>query len=243
MHETTCCIKTFERPEAAKRLVGSIRKYYPDIPIIVADDSEASALEFSDPNTTLLRLPYDTGLSAGRNAAVDAADTEYVVVLDDDFVFVRRTDLARFEPFVDSGLFDICGGQILVHGEPDTHLAWMHQEGDTLHYQHAREAEGPTACDLVLNFIFGRAETFRRIRWDDDLKLGEHLDFYLRCQEQGARVGFIPSVYIDHCPMRSKKYNSIRHPKAAKYRRLFQLKRGIEHISGTARWEPKELRS
>src|SRR5205823_5665748 len=38
--EVTVVVKTFQRPEALRRLVASIRRFYPDIGLFVVDDSE-----------------------------------------------------------------------------------------------------------------------------------------------------------------------------------------------------------
>lgn len=238
-NEIICCVKTFERPEAAKRLIASIRAFYPDIRIRVADDSRVPGINFTDSAVGCLsydNLPYDTGLSAGRNHLIDRVETPYVLILDDDFVFVEQTRIERFIPLLAHGVFDILGGLMLSSGSPNPHAAWMEQKGDTLYYEHVTRCEGPVRCDLVMNFICAKTEVLQRVRWDDELKLGEHLDFYMRAQEAEARVGFLPSVAIDHRPVRSKEYNGMRHEKARHYRQLFQEKRGIRHIVGSARW-------
>ena len=42
--DITVVVKTFERPECLRRLVSSIRRFYPGIPVFVVDDSR-EALE------------------------------------------------------------------------------------------------------------------------------------------------------------------------------------------------------
>jgi glycosyltransferase involved in cell wall biosynthesis len=46
----TILIKTFRRPDLCKRLVDSIRQYYPDIKIIVAiDDDSGDTFDAASP--------------------------------------------------------------------------------------------------------------------------------------------------------------------------------------------------
>ncbi len=79
----TAIIKTFERPRILRRLVSSIRRLYPDLKVIVADDSRSPV---PVDGVTTIELPYNTGLTAGRNAALREVVTPYFLLLDDDFV-------------------------------------------------------------------------------------------------------------------------------------------------------------
>ena len=60
----TALVKTFERPHILRRLVASIKRLYPTLPIVVVDDSrEPSSLA----EVHTIPMPYDSGISAGRN--------------------------------------------------------------------------------------------------------------------------------------------------------------------------------
>ena len=63
----TVAIKTFERPELVTRAVSSLRKIHPTIPVIIADDSKEPISFDNDKYTESLHLPFDTGISFGRN--------------------------------------------------------------------------------------------------------------------------------------------------------------------------------
>jgi GT2 family glycosyltransferase len=107
----TAVIKTFERPTTLKRLLKSIRRFYPELRIIVVDDSKIP-VELDD--TLVIQMPYDTGISAGRNQALKEVTTEYILLLDDDFIFYDRTDLEpAMEAMMNQPKIDIMGGQVI----------------------------------------------------------------------------------------------------------------------------------
>jgi len=55
-------------------------------------------------------MPFDSGLSAGRNLLLSKVRTPYFVLCDDDFVFDDRTNISHVLQFVRSGEFDIIAG-------------------------------------------------------------------------------------------------------------------------------------
>ena len=107
----TAVIKTFERPKALQRLLTSIKRQYPSLHIIVVDDSR-NPIKLDGVETII--MPYDSGVSAGRNEGLKHVTTKYILILDDDFVFDRHagleTALAIME---DHAEIDIMGGQVV----------------------------------------------------------------------------------------------------------------------------------
>ena len=77
--DLTIIIKTFERPHAVKRLFDSIRIFYSDLPIIIADDSRNPITSLGD--AKIITLPYNVGLSKGRNSLIDIVQTKYFLLL------------------------------------------------------------------------------------------------------------------------------------------------------------------
>jgi len=109
--ELTAIIKTFERPKELKRLVQSIRRFYPHMKIIVVDDSREPTL-LDGVNTIV--MPFDSGISAGRNRALSDVTTKYILLLDDDFVFYRKTDFnAALKYIAEYEDIDIMGGTVV----------------------------------------------------------------------------------------------------------------------------------
>ena len=98
MKDLTIIIKTLDRYVCLKPLIKSILKKYKDIPILIGDDSLISCKEqvkkdFPNANITFIELPYDCGISYGRNVLVSKVKTKYFCLCDDDFIFDKKTDL------------------------------------------------------------------------------------------------------------------------------------------------------
>lgn len=54
------------------------------------------------------------------------------------------------------------------------------------------------AVDVVANFFIAKTEKIRALRWDGDLKLGEHQDFFLRAKQAGLKVATCSDVKVYH---------------------------------------------
>jgi len=227
----TLCVKSFERPECLSRLLESITEYYPDLPVLVADDSETHP-DVPLP-ARLLRLPYDTGLSEGRNILLQHVETPYFVLLDDDFIFCEQTRLELLLPLVASGAVDILGGDIISNGKSMRYHGWLWIHGTTLYHKHRKVNGSPVLCDLIMNFFLANTDTVRNVGWDPEQKMFEHQDFFLRCKDAGLRVGFYPGCGIIHDPIRPPEYASIRYPKARECHKRFMKKRSLTQIVGS----------
>lgn len=70
--QLTVVIKTFERPAVLQRLLDSIRRSYRRLAIIIVDDSRVPV---NPEGVRAIVIPYNNGISAGRNAALEEVDT------------------------------------------------------------------------------------------------------------------------------------------------------------------------
>jgi hypothetical protein len=187
----TAIIKTFERPKVLKRLLASLKRRYPELKIIVVDDSrQPIKLE----GVQVLELPYDSGISVGRNEGLKQVRTPYVLIADDDYVFYRHTDLDAILALMEQhAQIDIMGGEQIDlpwfkktdyrHGFYRSgfyHLGlWFSTSGP------AKLSAGTSIGDLTVrdkvpNFFIARTERLRLVSWDPALKKEEHADFFAR---------------------------------------------------------------
>ena len=220
---TTICVKAFERPDCVDRLIRSIKKYYPNVPIFIADDSKNPPMRN---DAVVFPLSYDSGISFGRNHIVQKVKTPYLVMLDDDMEFIDQTRIEILWEELHYGNYD------LVAGKPLTHISRPDFEGhfeiydDTLHLLYGpvdSTVEYPVFHTIENNFIV-RTEKMMEVPWDNELKIGEHLEWCIKAWQSNLKIGFIPYVrVIDGSDRPLDVYNKARN--RAKYFRDRSLKK------------------
>jgi len=211
--------------------VASIRKYYPDVAIAIADDSECAAI-CTTKTMHKYALPFDVGLSAGRNYLVDRIETPYTVMLDDDFVFTEQTDLERWLHAMKRDKYALIGGCCV---RPDGRE--QHYEGYMVDDRKRRALRlirlVPTdlaPVHITLNFFIAQTSILRAVRWDERFKVGEHEDFFWRLSRK-FRVGYDPHVRIvHHRGERSKRYQQHRNKRAHNFQQEALAKHGWDRM-------------
>jgi glycosyltransferase involved in cell wall biosynthesis len=180
LDDVTAVVKTFERPRILARLLASMQRVYPTLSVLVVDDGK-EPVDVSHPRGRVMRLPYDVGLSAGRNAALEALETPYFVLLDDDFVLTADCGLERVvETMRGCNDLDIVGGQVLTLPTfrkdvgAGNRTAFGGLEG------RPSSVGGLPIYDRVANFFVARTTRVASVGWDPKLKLLEHTDFFRR---------------------------------------------------------------
>jgi hypothetical protein len=181
--ELTVLVKTFERPRILRRLVASIKRTYPMLEVVVVDDSrEPARLE----GVKTIAMPYDSGISAGRNEGLRHVTSKYVLLLDDDLVFSRHTRIGPALALMERNPeIDIMGGRLIelpyfrtressaaAGGIFPTDLRPAVPIGSSI--------GGLTVCAKVPNFFVARRDRLALVQWDPRLKLMEHADFFTR---------------------------------------------------------------
>lgn len=222
MRSVTFVVKTFERPHCLKRLIESIKKYYPEVPILVADDSKE---ETQYEGVKYYKLPFDSGLSAGRNFLLKRVHTKYFLLLDDDFIFTEETKIEKLLDVARSG-FDIVGGQVRgldYHGI-------LELEDGVLRYIRGDRGQhmGYPLYDLVLNFFIGRTKEIRNIGWDDELKLAEHSAFFIKAKGK-LKITYVSDVIVEHMPDKQTNYAEYR-KRGNIFFQMYMRKAGIREV-------------
>ncbi|MBN1260001.1 MAG: glycosyltransferase [Anaerolineae bacterium] len=186
----TAIVKTFERPRAVARLVESLRRLYPDLRLLVVDDSREPA---PLPGVEWITLPYDSGVSAGRSAGLQRVQTPFTLLLDDDFVFYRHSGVrAAFSAMQQYPEIDIMGGaalQLPHFHAPDYRTAGLYPT-TAAPVRPIGSHIGPfPVYDKVPNFYIARTGRLRLVDWDPQIKRMDHADFFTRAR------GVLTSVY------------------------------------------------
>ncbi len=192
LEQLTAMIKTFERPGILNRLVASIKRCYPDLHILVVDDSRES-----EPiaGVEWVTLPFNSGVSAGRSAGLSRVKTPYMLLLDDDIILYRQSGLrAALEAIKKYPEIDIMGGRVLnlpfIKAADYRGIGLFPTSAKPLYPVGSFIGPFPV-YDKVPNFFIARTERLRLVNWDPQLRLIEHADFFTRAR------GVLATVYND----------------------------------------------
>lgn len=177
----TFAVKTFQRPDVARRLVRSLRPHFSGR-IVIADDSR-QPMAAVDPLVTVLAMPFNSGVSVGRNAALDAVETEFTFVADDDIVFSAALGLTQAMAYLDAtpeadivGIMRVelprwyaidHGPDALFPGRPP-----LRPWGDLVN--------GLPVRQMIEQVYLARTASLQRVRWDERLRMVDHRDFFSR---------------------------------------------------------------
>lgn len=211
---------TIERPPLVQRLVRSVRRHFPDMPIYVADQSRqiGPMRDFYEAQRVqVVPMPFDAGVAASRNRLTATIVEEFFVLCDDDFIIDAETSfdnaLAILAARPEIG---IVGGRLrdTSNGDPyDRHweMYLQYDPGNRkltavpiFHFAPQARLLGDIeyyACDTVMNFaVFRRSPFADGVGWDERFTCnGEHEDFYLRLKHNGGpAVAYLPSMVAVH---------------------------------------------
>ncbi|RXN25284.1 beta-1,4 N-acetylgalactosaminyltransferase 2-like protein [Labeo rohita] len=180
--QVTVLTKTFLRYKELNVLIQSIRMYYPDIMIIIADDSMKPE-PVTGKNIEHYIMPPTRGWFAGRNLAVSQVTTKYFLWVDDDFQFLKGTRIESFVEIMEAvPELDILGGDVSGN---QYYFTFEYEEGDEEEggcltrikkgfHQQLPNFPNCFLVDGVVNYFLGRTDAVRRVGFDPYLKRVGH---------------------------------------------------------------------
>jgi len=193
-------VKTYQRPRHLDRLIRSIKKYYPSIPVLVADDSPTPNIRN---DVQYYILPPESGLSKGRNYLLRKVQTKYFLLLDDDHIIVPATNLKKMvEILEDNPPLDIVAGDYIFQGIKRQRYHGMYRKkfNFIFHYLYRSKGKlnGYSLYDVVQNFFVGRTDRVKEILWDENIQFArEHEDFFLRAKGR-LKITYLSEFHVDH---------------------------------------------
>ncbi|KAA0707181.1 Beta-1,4 N-acetylgalactosaminyltransferase 1 [Triplophysa tibetana] len=203
----TIATKTFLRYDKLQDLIDSIRKFYPTVTIVIADDTK-DPKPVKGPYIEHYLMPFGKGWFPGRNLAVSQVTTKYVLWVDDDFIFTSNTKLEKMVDILERTTLDLVGGgvrEVTGYTANYRHIITTDagdEEGDCLHirkgYHHVIEGfPNCVVADAVINFFMARTEKIRKVTFDPRLARVGHLAFFI--DGLGTlHVGSCDDVIINH---------------------------------------------
>jgi hypothetical protein len=207
--QITFAVTAFNRPDKLMMLLKSLWSRYPTAKVVIADTGnqyvDAQSICPSMDFVKYFKLPFDAGLSAARNAIVDQLDTPYMLLLEDDFVVDERCKIAPFLSVLNAhsdigvvgGMHEMryrgtaIGRPFLIKEDQIAPIAMpTHKTTDGVQFQ---------ISEFITNFALFRREFVQANKWDERLKVGEHLAYYRTVRDRNEwLVAYTPSSQIGH---------------------------------------------
>ena len=196
--QLTVVVKTFERAPIARRFVRHAREVFGGR-IVIVDDSRRP-MTAPDEGVDVLALPFDSGVSTGRNAGLAAVRTPYVLMADDDHILTRSVHLDEVlsylerNPQVDAVAFTVIEIPRLysIDFGPESNALFPGHE--PLKIPYGTEIDGLRVQAKTAQCYVARTDALRAVGWDDALRMLDHSDLFSRA---AGRM-----VFVQHPTMR-----------------------------------------
>lgn len=191
-------IPNFNRKAELQRAVDSVlAQDYEALEIIVVDDASTTEVALSlspqaEENLRWITLARNRGGATARNAGIDAAEGELIAFLDSDDVWTSD----KLTRQVAGYLADGCPGDCVYYSQV---VLDRGHERLVIPERAMRPDEGvgdylfPWRGNLIhTSSLLMSAALARAVRFTDDLRIHQDVDFCLRLQKAGARFCFHP---------------------------------------------------
>jgi len=200
-HDVTVVIPSYGRPGELRRCLSAVE----GVPVIVVDDGspdpEPLRRAAAEHGARLVRHRVNRGPAAARNTGLRLTDTSFVAFVDSD-CRPESGWLDVLMPHFDDPKVAAVAPRV-VPGTSDTGLLARYETvrsaldmgtRPALVRPGARLGFVPTASLIV------RTSATRDIAFDEDMRLGEDVDFVWRMSDQGWHVRYQPEARVAHTP-------------------------------------------
>ncbi|MBE3087780.1 MAG: glycosyltransferase [Chloroflexi bacterium] len=221
-------IKTFMRAPVLWKSIEAIKTYCPyPYRLYIADDGPQDDDKRFRYQTLkaegheIIPLPFDSGISIGRNAIIKAATEDYVLIADDDVALADKESLTNMKAVLDSAP-EIGIVAAVIKGESGAYFASegyakgvrFERIGNLLKRTPASQniqrvgENGPLfiVADQVPNFFIAKREVFDEVKWDNRIRIEhEHVSFFLDLQKTQWKAAVClnaNAVHLTHIPER-----------------------------------------
>ena len=239
MDDIAFLIKTIDRPKMLHRILTSIRKFYPEVLVIVGDDSEEPYPEVSAQfeNVVHLELPPDIGCSAGRNRLLEAAldrEKPLFALFDDNNVVSRCTQIELMRVNLLEHPVDLVAGFFYKSYPKGVIEAYEGFFAWDEHHAHLRLSKPKGIGDAKLRhclievdctqqfFVANTQDILDMGGWSEKYKTKEHEDFFLKLRKSGRRAAICPWSGVLH-----RREHAV-HGRDEEYEGILNIKNEIE---------------
>jgi GT2 family glycosyltransferase len=195
----TIAIPTYNRQEIAVQTIARLLPF--GAPIVVVDQTPAPHEPLAALPIRLIRLP-EPSIPHAMNVAVDAAETDIVLFLDDDVIPSAALLDAHGAAHRDPSVWAVVG-QILQPGQTPQHVT---QPDDDFEFRFNAD-EGRAVTNVMAGNLSVKRARFIELGGFDENFVGVayrfESDFALRVVAAGGTILFEPRASIDHLKLAS----------------------------------------
>lgn len=219
-------VTTMLRDELLEKCIDAMLANLPEnATIFVADQGRTNEQKSLYYNGRSLRhlyyytLPYNCGLSYGRNFLVNKAHElgyDFCLIASDSMIFNEKTkDLSGAMKEIAEHRFDLVG--LHLNGAAIYWVGWLTLvPGKYFELDFIDRSKTSTGrlnlfdCSSCHNFFIATTASLLAVKWDDNLKLAEHEDFFYRYTQAGYKCAWTPDISCDYFKTRFGKHALIR---------------------------------
>ena len=248
MKDTCVMITTFLRDDALFNCVKSIRKFYPDVTIFIADtghESKAKDNFCSKYKCELIKAAYDSGVCIARNEGFEKIPDryKYVFICEDDIIFTKDTKLEVLRDVLQKRRqVGIVGGALKkvrnYERKKQSYEASLRIEGNTIYIEKVEKPQWRKLgsaryfyCNIITNVFLMRREIWKQIKWDERYRTTpEHTDYFLLLKyNTDWKIAFTDSVKMEHHVQEYKEHEYLMRRTRTDGYRLLAEKWGVKY--------------
>lgn len=212
---------TFLRDELLFKSIQSlIDNYQPNWEIIIVDQGNDSDTK-SQWLTTLPscihynKLPFNLGLSKSRNYGVWIAkqlDCNYTLLSSDSFLFNESIQkLDNYVNYLESNRCSLIGFELTncICGWEAT-MELIKGEGFELDFIDKSNNQSIYDVDICRNLFLANTKALFNVKWDQNLLLTEHEDFFYRFKQYGYKCKWTNDIIVEKMTDRPNEYSNYR---------------------------------
>lgn len=182
----TFIYKSFNRQRKAKHLYHSIRSFFPNARIIIADDS---AVPLEIPGAEIIHMPFNIGLSKGLIAALEKVETPYVMRLDDDVLLIPQSHIPDQVRFLQKHQeVDLVALPCRKSFQRGVELFLQYDMGKPMIIPNGTEIDGCIVACKTPNWFVARTEKIKKVGYDPNIRMIDHHEFFFRAAGQIVSV-------------------------------------------------------
>ena len=215
MKNTTAVLISMMRDAYTKECVRSLCEMYPGIKILVAENAHFNKdlKDFvNDHGGRYILMPFDSGVCFARNRLVEMANTEFILVSDDDFSYSEEAKVKEMIKFLEANKeYTLIGGRIFEKGRVLEYQGYIniyhdHFEYVPLDFENNKKDEVSglmyQPADITFNYFVARRDEIKNVKWDEKIKVAyEHSDWFIGLKKLGGhKVAFTPDAVVTHKP-------------------------------------------